>query len=233
MRRNLARTFSGLAISLLALTATVNPLWGTNVGLTFSQGTCNVVIVEGDTCTVTFTLTNIDPVTNINNPLNMYLQLVSITSSAGGNLALPSGEDPASIQPGGFNNPCVYPGALGGGNPAIPGGMCSETVTITTDVGGDGEPPGEKADFGTTTFTAVWRGLTLAGAGGLPSANSAQAQFSVIVVDRDFPPPPPNDPPAPTVFYLPEPSTFSAVAVGFLWLAARLRRRRASLSPLF
>src|SRR5947208_8911607 len=115
MSFNFVHRLLGPAISLLALIAISNPLQATNVGLTFSQGTCNVVIVEGNTCQVMFTLTNIDPVTLVNNPLNSYLQLVSITSSAGGNLAFPGGEDPASIQDNGFNNPYVFPGPLGGG----------------------------------------------------------------------------------------------------------------------
>ena len=227
MGYTIARTLSGLAISLLALTATINPLPADpiNVGLTFSQGTCNVVIVEGNPCTVTFTLTNVDPTTNMNNTIAMYLNLVSITSSAGGDLANPPGtaEDPASIQAGGFSNPCKF--VSGGGNPAVPGGMCSETVTITTDNGGDGEPTTEKPDFGTTVFTAVWQGLTPAN---IPSADSAKAQFTVVIADPNLPPPPPNNPPAPTVSYLPEPATFSTAAVAFLWMAARMRRRRGN-----
>jgi hypothetical protein len=208
------RAVPGLAISALALIAAATPARGDPLNVVFSFATtCNVAIQEGNTCTATFTITN--PATN---QLNVYLSLTSITSSAG-DLANPTGEDPASIQAGGLVNPCFYHDP---GNPAAPGQSCSETATITTNIGGDGETGATEPDSGTTTFTAQWRGLTLNSDGGTPTGNSATEVFSVVVFD----PGAKNVPtPTATLTVSPEPASLYLIGTGLVGLASPARRK--------
>ena len=199
MRFFVVRVIPGLVICALTLISAVAPLRAdVMVNFAFAQGTCNVVLNEGQNCMVTFTLIN----ANNTNPA-MFLNIVSLTSQTNGDKG-----DPASVQPGGTNNPCMSPNGV----PAPPGGMCMATLTITTDVGGDTDPG--SADFNTTTFTAIVRGVN-----GNVVSNGVKVVFDVVVRDSDQPPPPPPPPPPPAQTALPEPSTISMLATGLVLMA--------------